>query len=151
MKIVFIEINGVLLNKKCLVDINDGKKTRLNFNNNACSQLNHIDQFVPGPLGLVVICSWRNEYPLEDLKWIFINNNIQPPVVGAVSRSNIGRSLLINDWILSYEYTLDSYVILTSDNHDIASEHRLTRTVLCDLKTGLNKQKAEKTIKILNQ
>jgi len=151
MKIIFIEINGVLLNKKCLVDINDGKKTRLDFNEQACSQLNYIDESVPGPVGVVVICCWRKEYCLEDLKWIFVKNEIQPPVVGAVSKSNTARSLLINDWIFSYEYSLHSYVIITTDNHDITSEHRLTRTVLCDPETGLNKNKAEKTIKILNQ
>lgn len=150
MKVLFTDIEGVLLNEKCYKQINDGKKTKLQFNPESCECINYIDRQVPGPVGIVIISTWRNEFPLSDLKWIFTSNGIGVPILGATGLHAGSKSMLIEDWLNNYEYPVLSYVIITSDNHDLISRHRRTRLVLCTDVHGLKLEQAEKAIKILN-
>lgn len=153
MKVLFLDIDGVLnnlsdlLDEKCTMgDKFHGGSRRgidMGFSDEAVEQLRRIVRETE--CDIVISSTWRIFSPLDNLQQGFFELGI-PSVIDVTPRSRCGfRGVEVDMW-LEGNITVDSFAILDDDS-DFFDVQPLVET---KFQTGLTSVEADKIIAILN-
>lgn len=149
MKIIFLDIDGVLNNKLWLRRLSeDGLDSRL-FDPQNVEALNHIIEMTTADI--VISSAWRNLFKLNWLKKHLKRQGIKGTYVrGVTPKDSSGeiwvRGREIDQWVKTHTDGAIIFVIL-DDNNDM--EPYMDRLVQTNPRVGLTMEDAAKAIKIL--
>ena len=113
MKIIFLDIDGVMCTSACYGRGKNNKWDSYMFDPKSVAMLN----FILHETGADIILSsdWRHTYTLQEMREIFAHNNVFKGPIGFTERSNTytggnlegGRSDEINHWIKVHAWKND--------------------------------------------
>jgi len=158
MKIIFLDIDGVLLSQKWLRE-QKGKKHKI-LTKSAVSALQHIIKQTKAKI--VISSTWRLNNSLDDIVSMFNENGIYADFIGVTkqlnfsnSNDNVPRGCEIHQWLSDNKSLLGckiqsfkKYIILDDDSDMLYWQRN--NFIRVDSEVGLTKVQAEKAIAILN-
>ncbi len=157
MKIIFLDIDGVIATSSCYGVGKNNKWDAYMFDMKAVSTLNFILQETGAEI--ILSSDWRHTYTLQEMREIFCHNNVIRGPIGFTPRSSTytgnnlenGRADEIEHWIKTHAWKGDIKWVAVDDlNMD---ERLYPNFVLCPREQeGIKRQGIkEKIIEKLNQ
>jgi len=144
MKIIFLDIDGVLNNPKCLC--NDYRNVLKRECVKAFNKI--IDET---GADIVISSSWRKLFEFDKLAAMLKTYGVKGDIIGTTPSINtIGsqRGDEIAVWLDNVGEEVESFVILDDDSD---MKHLSDYLVKCDTETGLTEKEVQKAIKMLNK
>jgi len=142
MKIVFLDIDGVLVNKQySALQAKDMRK----FDPDCVKQLNRLLE--AGDANVVVSSTWRLGYTsLQDLQHMLWDQGVACDVVGTTPQLDGVRGEEIQEWLDVSDLDIESFVILDDDS-DMA--HLLPFLVKTTFDRGLIAEHVDRALEVL--
>lgn len=146
MKVVFLDIDGVLLTRQDYTDMEGRRNVHtLRPQPSTVANLNKI--LAATNAKIVVSSSWRVGRSVKQLSQKLSAWGVTPKsVVGATSTSPLGRGEEISEWLRNHE-NIESFVILDDDVFDMLD--LIPNIVHTHFETGLQEEHVAKAINIL--
>ena len=153
MKIIFLDIDGVLNTEKYIMErfnqhlsIHDENNVSL-FDPEMIEKLNKIINETGAKI--VISSCWRILYTLEELRNIWIEREILGEIIDRTPITSMIRGKEVEYWLNKYGDKVDSYVILDDDTDFLSSQFR--NLVVTSWKDGMSDEHVKKAISILNE
>jgi hypothetical protein len=142
MKVIFLDIDGVLVTRDCLKTFKDGF---MSFNPNSVAVLNKIVSETGAEL--VLSSCWRM-HGMKGFNAHAKRQGVIKPVIAFTPRKDGERGDEIQEWLKTTEANVESFVIIDDDS-DMGS--LLPFLVRTDMEHGLTEQHHGKVLEILNK
>lgn len=144
MKVIFLDIDGVLVTRKSMADSDHHKQSQ--FDPECVAQLKRILQLTGAVL--CISSTWR--FHLENLDWELAQHGL-PGYIGHTrfDRERRLRGEEIDDWMEPIRGSIERYVILDDDSDFLPDQ--MSHFVKCSMAHGLTAELADKAIGILNE
>jgi hypothetical protein len=121
MKIIFLDIDGVMCTSQCYGVGKDNKWDSYMFDHKCVAVLNFILQETGAEI--IMSSDWRHTYTLQEMREIFCHNNVIRGPIGYTSRSNTytadnlagGRADEIQHWIKTHAWKDDTRWVAVDD------------------------------------
>jgi hypothetical protein len=149
MKIIFLDIDGVLNSRKWAEahieqHPSDHRFMREKLDKDAVAR---VQKIIDATGAKVVISStWRILNSLESIKKILSDHGLRGDVIGVTPQQCLNRGSEIQEWLTEHA-PIDSFVILDDDD-DMA--HLMDRLVDTSFETGLQDEHVEQAIQLLS-
>ncbi len=149
MKIIFLDIDGVLNSVKSMKDLYNDQGIR-GFNDvpapKHVKNLNRITEETGAKI--VVSSTWRKLHSIISLMYIFHLCGIKGEIIGCTPVLHKERGHEIQAWLDETEYKDIEKFIIIDDDSDM--EHLMDYLVKIDNRYGLTEKDVHKSIEILN-
>ena len=140
MKVIFLDIDGVLNNVK-------SNEESLNFPCIDEGNLQHLEQIIAEvDASIVLISTWKEDYQEDDAIRSFINEKL--PIYGITDDKILNRGKGILEY-LSAHRNVESFVILDDEAFDFEECGLIDHWVKTSYGCGLTEEDAKKAIQIL--
>lgn len=147
MKIIFLDIDGVLNSEKSMRELYNEGGLRLLNDYPAPEHVKWLNKIISKTGAKIVVTStWRKLHNFLSLLYIFHLCNIEGELIGTTLNLHKRRGYEIQDWLDNSGYTVESFVILDDDSD---MEHLMDYLVKTDTTIGLTEKEADKAIEIL--
>jgi len=130
MKIIFLDIDGVLNSISYFKSINDIDDPDDRLDPVAVALLNKIIQATNAKI--VISSSWRLGKSITQLQDVFNKHSIIGTIVGLTPDDYNTRGVQIQQWINDCDFTIDSFIILDDDNDMCHLNKHLVKTSVKD-------------------
>lgn len=161
MKIIFLDIDGVLNSEESIVKYHDEAEAKNEPYQDYTAifpeeYMNNLKEIVDKTNAKIVVSStWRLGFP-DDSHWLKLMYNLEEynldkKVIGVTSNRGRWRCEQIKEWLeANKELGIDNFVILDDDSFDMG-EYVDTKLAKTSWKTGLIESVKDRAIEILNE
>lgn len=153
MKVIFLDIDGVLNNNKTYSRMDFGAYTMrgtaftredIDWDTDCVDQLKRI--VLATGAKIVISSTWRKLFSLDELRLMFAMYEIDAEIIGCTPESQRGfRGDEINQYLS--HHTIEDYIIIDDDTDFYPQQQRVKTSI----EVGLTKRKADKAIKGISQ
>lgn len=130
MKIIFLDIDGVLNSVSYFKSINDLGDPDDRLDPTAVALLNKIIQATDAKI--VISSSWRLGKSISQLQNVFDKHCIIGTIIGLTTDDYNSRGIQIQQWIDNSNLIIDSFIILDDDNDMCHLNNHLIKTCVKD-------------------
>jgi hypothetical protein len=142
MKIIFLDIDGVLTSEKS----RDLSRNWKSFSPESMETLNYITGISGAKV--VITSTWRIKYDQEELSKIFKSQGISADIIGCTRNLGLERGIEIDEWLKRHKGKIESFVII-DDGSDM--DMHSDRLVMTTFREGLRQRHIELVLEQLER
>lgn len=145
MKVIFLDIDGVLINEVCFLNRDSTKKEPQKPDPNCVAALNEIVK--SSGANIVVSSSWRLNRTLEQLRTVLRGWGVDAEIIGKTPYIAFGtRGQEISEW-LKIHSEVEKFIIIDDDDEMGVLSNKL---LLTDFISGLHTGQIKKALKLFD-